>query len=99
MDVLVRILKLERAIVELTLDPPQPSLDRPQLRRGDECRGLQPARMSDAPLDVVRVELIVELERRREPLELREQVAFEAAGPELAARTGYGVSLFALPSR
>jgi len=63
MDVLVRILKLERAIVELTLDPPQTALDRPQLRRGDQFRSLKPARMSDAPLDVVRVELVVELER------------------------------------
>ena len=97
-DVFVRGLKLEIAVVELPLDPSQSPLDRGELRPGKEARGLEPPRVRDAPGDVVRIELVVSFERRRKALELGQQPASESPAPELSGELRYLVSLFASPS-
>jgi hypothetical protein len=63
-DVLVGWLKREIATIELAPDSPQAALDRLQLPARDQPRGGKPAPVRDAARDVVRVELVVELERR-----------------------------------
>jgi hypothetical protein len=70
-DVLVRFRENELASVDLALDSSEPALDGRELRGCQEPRGRQPARVGDAPGDVVRVELEIDLERRREAFELR----------------------------
>lgn len=70
-DVFVGLFEIELTGVELALDPPQAALDGGQLRPGKEaCRG-KAACVSDAPGDVERIQLEVDLQRRREALELR----------------------------
>ena len=70
-DVFVCLFEIELTRVELALDPPQAALDGGQLGPGQEaCRG-EAACVSDAPGDVERIQLEVDLQRRREPLELR----------------------------
>ena len=63
-DVLVGVAELELTFVELALDPAQTALDRRQLRFRQKARRGQPARVGDAPGDVERIELEVDLERR-----------------------------------
>ena len=94
-DVFVRLFEIELTGVELALDLAQAALDGGELRSGQQARRGQPARVRDASGDVERVELEVDLQRRREPRELREQRPPEAGAPELA----YGVSLFTSPSK
>lgn len=94
-DVLVRVEEYELSGIELAFDAAQTSLDGGQLRRRQEPGGCKPARMGDAPGDVVWIQLEVNLERRREAIELGQQPATEATTPELAV---YGVSLFMSPS-
>src|SRR5450759_2046588 len=113
-DVFVGLLEIELTGVELAFDPPEAALDRDQLRSGQQARRGQPARVRNAPGDVEWIELEVDLERRRELLELRQQRAAEPAAPQLLApspargRVGvgggtslacYGVSLFTSPSK
>ena len=70
-DVFVGLFEIELTGVELALYPPEAALDRGQLRLGQEsCRG-KAARMGDAPCDVERIELEVDLQRGREALEIR----------------------------
>jgi hypothetical protein len=95
MDVLVVCEEADRAVVELAPDPPQTPLDGLQLRGLEKASRGQPARMGDAAGDVVRIQLEIDLERRRETLELGQEPARETAAPELAA---YGVSLFTSPN-
>ena len=63
-DVLVGLFEIELTGVELAPDPPETSLDRGQLRFGQKAGRGQPARVRDAPGDVERIELEVDLERR-----------------------------------
>ena len=94
-DVFVRVFEIEFTRVELALDPPQAALDRCQLRFGNKARRGQPASVGDAAGDVERIELEVDLERRRELLQLGEEWAAKPRAPELA----YDVSLLTSPSR
>jgi len=55
--------KLEIAGVELAFDPAQATLDGGQLRSRKQVRGFEPTRVRDASRDVVRIELVVGLER------------------------------------
>ena len=113
-DVFVCVFEIELTGVELPLDPPEAALDRGELRFGQKARGGEPASVGDAPGDVERVELEVDLERGREPLELRKEPAAKPRPPQLfppspakgrvgvgggAMWIGYGVSLFTSPSR
>ena len=84
-DVLVGRSELEIAGVELALDPSQAALDGGQLRRRQQPRGLEPTCMRDAPSDVVRIELVIGLERRCKALELRQEAALEAPAPQLSS--------------
>jgi hypothetical protein len=69
-DVFVGLFEIELTGVELALDPPEPPLDRGQLCfRQKACRG-KAARVGDAPGDVERIELEVDLQGGRETLEL-----------------------------
>ena len=62
-NVLIRRSELELGLVELALDAAQTALDGVQLRCRDQlCRG-EASGMGDAAGDVVRVELVVELQR------------------------------------
>src|SRR5260221_3759012 len=94
-DVFVRVFEIEGSRIELALDPTQAALDRRELGFGKKARGGQPARVSEAAGDIKRIQLEVDLERRRESLKLKQQRAPKAGAPELA----YGVSLFTSPSR
>src|SRR5947209_6978845 len=97
-DVFVGGLELEVSLIELALDPAQAALyrDEPRARHHSRCR--QAPRVGDAARDVVGVELIVDRQRRRETLELRQHAAAEATTPQASALLRYGVSLFASPS-
>jgi len=94
-DVFVRLFEIELTRVELALDLPQAALDGGELCSGQQARRGQTTRVRDASGDVERVKLEVDLQRRRELRELREQRPPEAGAPELA----YGVSLFTSPSK
>ena len=63
-DVLIGVEEYELAGIELALDAAQTSLDGGQLRRRQEPGGCEPARVGDAPGDVVRIELEIHLQRR-----------------------------------
>ena len=96
-DVLVAVEKLERPVIELSLHLPKTPLDGAQLRGlEDPCRG-EAARVRDAAGDVERVQLEVDAERRREALQLGQQLPAEAPTPQLFL--AYGASLFTSPSR
>jgi len=95
-DVLVGFAEHKVTRVQLALDSPQTALDRLEVRGLQQAGCGQPAGVGDAAGDVIGIELEVDLERRRKPLELGQQPARETAAPELA---GYGVSLLTSPSR
>jgi len=99
MDVLIGGRELELAPIQLALDPAQPTLDGCELRRLDDAGGRQAPRMRDAAREIERIELEVDLQRRREALELRQQPTGEPPAPELGALARYGASLFTSPSR
>jgi hypothetical protein len=63
-DVFVGLLEIELTGVEFVFDPPEAALDCGQLRSGQKARRGQPARVRNAPGDVERIELEVDLERR-----------------------------------
>jgi hypothetical protein len=63
MDVLVGGVELELSRVQLPLDPAKASLDRGQLRPGEDVCGAKAACVRDAPRDVVRIELVVDRDR------------------------------------
>jgi hypothetical protein len=96
-DVLVGFLELELARVELALYPPEATLDGCEPAPGQKARRREAARVGEAARDVERVELEIDLERRRELLELREKRAAKTPAPELDRC--YGVSLLTSPSR
>jgi hypothetical protein len=100
-NVLVGVEERERAFIELTLDPPQSSLDCGQLIRGQEFRASEGAGVREASGDVEWIELEIGVERRREALELDEQAPLEATTPELGVRglAGYFPSRLTSPSR
>jgi hypothetical protein len=92
-DVFVGVLEIELTRIELALDPPQAALDRNQLRFRQQAGRGQPARVGDAPGDVERVELEVDLERRRELFELGQQRATKAGAPKLSSLSPSGRGL------
>lgn len=94
-NVFVCVFEIELARVELALDPAQSPLDGGELRSGEQSSRGQPASVRDAPGDVERIELEVDLERRRELLELGQKGPAKSSAPELA----YGASLFTSPSK
>jgi len=57
MDVFVGVDEHELVLIELAFDTPEPSLDRAQLRRGEQLGGGEAARVSDAAGDIKGVEL------------------------------------------
>jgi len=61
--VFVGLFEIELTRVELAFDAAQAALDRGQLRLGQKARGGQATRVRDAPGDVKRVELEVDLQR------------------------------------
>src|SRR6266540_597942 len=97
MDVLVGVCELEFAIVELLFDLLESVLDVRQLGRGDHSGCLERPGVGHAALDVEVVEVLVNIQRGGKPLQLRQQLAFEAAAPQFLV--GYGVSLLTSPSR
>src|SRR6266545_6366093 len=100
-DVFVGGKELEVAGVKLASDAAQAALDRGKLGRGEQARRLEPTCMGDAALDVIRVQLVLALERRSESLELGQHLPAEAPAPQLLARRlrGYGASLLTSPRR
>ena len=62
-DVLVRVEEIQVARVDLAPDPPEATLDRGQLRCGQDAGCGQAARVGEAARDVKRVELEIGLER------------------------------------
>src|SRR5205814_2920165 len=101
MDVLICRTKPERALVELPLDPPKSALDRRRLRLGHKTCRRKASRMREAARDVVRIELVIHLERGGKPFELGQHRPAEAPAPELLTRrfAGYGASLFTSPNK
>jgi len=67
-NVFVGVFEIELARVELALDPAQSPLDGGELRSGQQSRSGQATSVRNAPGDVERIELEVDLERRRELL-------------------------------
>jgi hypothetical protein len=70
-DVFVGLFEIELTGVELALDPPESAFDRGQLCFGQKACRAKAARVGDAPGDVERIELEVDLQGGRETLELR----------------------------
>jgi hypothetical protein len=62
-DVLVGLLEIELTGVELPFDPPETALDRGQPGLRQKARRREPARVGDAPRDVERIELEIDLQR------------------------------------
>src|SRR5256885_7848917 len=92
-DVFVRRPELERALVELALDPAKPALDRRRLRPRKQTRRRQTSCVRDAARDVVRVELVIELERGSKTLQLGQHRPGEAPAPKLVALSPQGRGL------
>ena len=63
-DVLIGVEKIEGAGIELLADAAKSTLDRGQLRGGEDAGGGEPARVRDAAGDVKGVELEISVERR-----------------------------------
>ena len=59
-DVLVLELEVELVAVQLTFDLPEPATYRRKLAGREDARRGQPARVREAPRDVVRIELVVD---------------------------------------
>ena len=61
-DVLVGLLEIELTGVELPFDPPETALDRGQPGLRQKARRREPARVGDAPRDIERIELEIDLQ-------------------------------------
>jgi hypothetical protein len=83
-NVLVGVFEFEFVCVELPLDTAQATLDRRQPALGKKARRGKATRVSEAAGDVERVQLEVDLQRRRESLQLGKERSAEAPSPKLS---------------
>ena len=96
-NILVGVGEDELAALDLAPDLDQRPLQPGELRLAEKAGLDQAAGMGDAAGDVVGRQLEVDLERAREPLQLRQERILETPSPQLSL--AQGASLFTSPRR